>query len=297
MSEKKLNELLEKFATRSINDDGSDEIFGELLDQAKSLPVPSEKASAGHLPVWPQATMGLPNAVLRSALFGVIQPGRRNYIDNKEIGAIGLLTVVYTGPRLDQSDLDVWEGCLRLTRESGFGSRIRFQLNPFLTSIGRGKGGSAQKWLKGSLKRLTTANVEISDQTGKAYWGNLIHEGSLDEATGEYVIELNPRLLKLYGKGCWTQIDWNHRRALKQKPLAQWLHGFYATHRQPYAYKVSTIYEICGSTAKTMWRFREMLREALAKVSAVTGWRCWIDATDKVQVQKSEPMIDKKSTA
>ena len=38
-----------------------------------------------------------------------------------------------------------------------------------------------------------------------------------------------------FGPTRWTQIDWEQRQRLRGKPLASWLHGFYASHAEPRA--------------------------------------------------------------
>lgn len=38
-----------------------------------------------------------------------------------------------------------------------------------------------------------------------------------------------------FGPLRWTQIDWEQRQRLRGKPLASWLHSFYASHAEPRA--------------------------------------------------------------
>src|SRR6218665_2601761 len=40
-------------------------------------------------------------------------------------------------------------------------------------------------------------------------------------------------------------------------PPYPWLHGFYATHRQPFPYTVAKLHELCGSNAKSLKDFEE----------------------------------------
>jgi hypothetical protein len=80
------------------------------------------------------------------------------------------LTIVFNGPRLSQSDLDVWEHCLHLARINGTGCQIRFTGYSFLKAIGRSTGKSDREWLKGVLLDLASSVVEISDGK-RAYFG------------------------------------------------------------------------------------------------------------------------------
>jgi len=243
------------------------------------------KQRPAQLPLWPEPVRGVPNSILRSALFGVIRRGRRALLQRKPIASYEGVTIWQTGPQLDQADLDVWEQCLHIARTSGLGTRIRFSAHGFLKAIGRTTGGKDVEWLKGALARLASCVVEISDGK-RAYFGPLLHHGARDDETGQYCIEINPAIVSLYGPDGWSQIEFEQRKALKGQPLAQWLHGFYASHAEPYPIKVETIYRLCGSEHRELKWFRRELREALAKLEAATGWTWEIDADDLVRINK-----------
>lgn len=238
-----------------------------------------------QLPLWPQTVRGVPNAVLRSALFGAIRRGRRLFHQRVPLAAVEGVTILFTGPRLDQADLDVWEQCLHLTRHQGLGGRIQFAAHGFLREIGRSVGGKDREWLKGAFARLTSSVVEVKDGN-RAYFGSMIQRGARDDTTGGYVIEINSTIVALYGSDGWSQVEWAQRQRLKRQPLAQWLHGFYTTHAAPYAYKVETLHRLAGSENAQLAGFRRELREALAKLSAATDWGCEIDANDLVHIRK-----------
>ncbi|GAB3369589.1 hypothetical protein GCM10027514_01910 [Azotobacter armeniacus] len=245
------------------------------------------------LPLWPEGVRGVPNSVLRSALFGAIKRGRRAFLQREQLTAVDGVTVLFTGPRLDQADLDVWEQCLHLARAEGLGSRIQFAAHGFLKGIGRSTGGKDVSWLKGAFARLASSVVEIKDGK-RAYFGPMLHGGARNEETGHYVIEMNPQIVALYGCDGWTQVEWEQRRALKGQPLAQWLHSFYSTHAAPFPMKVETIHHLCGSEAGRLAEFRRDLKDALAKVEAVTGWSWEIDRADLVQVDRTPSASQKR---
>ncbi|MGD9889569.1 MAG: plasmid replication initiator TrfA [Halothiobacillaceae bacterium] len=250
-----------------------------------AMPEQRDEISNVQLPLWPEPVRGVPNSVLRSALFGAIRRGKRAYQDGGKKASVDGVTVVHTGPQLDQADLDVWEQCLHLARTGGLGVEIRFTGHGFLKAIGRGTGKSQHEWLKSALRRLMTSLVEMQDGK-KAYAGQLIHHWYRDEETGHHVMELNPKIAAMYGSNGWTQVEWEQRQALKKQPLAQWLHGFYSTHAAPYPMKVETIHRLSGSEAKQVKHFRAELREALTKMEAATKWTWEIDSSDLVQVNK-----------
>lgn len=247
--------------------------------------TPTALAKVVQLPLWPEPVRGVPNSVLRSALFGAIKRGKRAYQDSVKKASVDGVTVVHTGPQLDQADLDVWEQCLHLSRTGGLGMEIRFTAHGFLKAIGRGTGKSQHEWLKAALRRLMTSLVELEDGK-KAYAGQLIHHWARDEETGHHVIEINPKIAAMYGSDGWSQVEWEQRQALKKQPLAQWIHGFYSTHAAPFGYKVETLHQLCGSEAKLLSDFKKDLRGAMEKIAETTGWSWEIDAADIVYIGK-----------
>jgi hypothetical protein len=214
-----------------------------------------ERAMAdAQLPLWPEPMRGVPNGVLRSALFGAIKRGKRRYMEREPVASVRGVSITYTGPRLDQSDLDVWEGALHLARSVKLGNRVEFTEKGFLRLIGRGGpsgagiGKSNREWLRKALVRLTATAIEIT-QGPYTYCGSLIDEYSRDSSSGRYVVILNPRIKVIFNHDGWTRIDWSIRHALIGHPLAQWLHGFYSTHASPMPYKAETLHFLCGSEA------------------------------------------------
>jgi len=238
------------------------------------------------LPMWSEYVRGVPNSILRSALFGAIKRGRRSFQQGTPLASVEGIVVIFTGPRLDQADLDVWEQCLHLARTGGLGTRIKFSVGGFLKAIGRSSGGHDIEWLKNAFRRLSSSVVEIKDGK-RAYFGPMIHGGARNDETNQYVIEMNPAIVKLYGIDGWTGIQFDERQALKKQPLSQWLHAFYSTHEKPFSFKVETLHMLCGSDAKQLFSFRQELREALGKLSEVTGWTCNVGDNDLVHIVKN----------
>lgn len=250
------------------------------------LPVAAaEQPKAVQLPLWPEPVRGVPNSILRSALFGAIKRGRRAYMQGQQVASYDGVTILQTGPRLDQADLDVWEQCMHLARHGGLGTKIQFTAHGFLKAIGRNTSGASHEWLKNAFRRLASSVVEIKEGR-RAYFGPMLHHGARDDETGHYVIEINPAIVSLYGSDGWSSVEFEQRKALKRKPLAQWLHGFYSTHAKPYALKVETIHRLSGSENAQLAGFRRELRSALRKLEEVTGWAWEIDDGDLVHIRK-----------
>ncbi|MDD2882947.1 MAG: plasmid replication initiator TrfA [Rhodoferax sp.] len=251
---------------------------GALVESA-SFDTPEQ------LPLWPEPVRGVPNSVLRSALFGIVQRGRRAFQQRVKKASVDGVLIIHTGPTLDQGDLDVWEQTLHLARISGLGTRIQFSANGFLKAIDRSTGGKDADWLKGAFARLASSVVEIQDNK-KSYFGPMLIGGARNDESGRYVIEMNPPIVKLFGADGWSKIEFAERRALRKQPLAQWLHGFYSTHARPFAFKVETISRLSGSENQSLKSFKQELSEALLKLSEITGWTCDIDDADLVRIDK-----------
>lgn len=229
--------------------------------QAAQLP-----SNVVFLPAWSEAARGVPNGVLRSALFGAVKKGPRPYLEREEIHALDGVRIVYTGPRLDQGDLDVWEAVLHLVRQQALGDECRVTAYQLLKLLGKADTGSNRDVLDRRLRRLKANGLDI--HVGRyGYEGSLIDEIYRDEETLEYVIRLNPKLRPLFDKDQWTALDWAVRVELGGQPLAQWLHGFYATHAKPYPMSVEKLHKLCGSETEEIWKFKQLLARALEAVS------------------------------
>ena len=125
--------------------------------------------------------------------------------------------------------------------------------------------------------------VEISDGQ-RTYFGTLIERGVRDEETGRYVVEINPDLSTFYGRSQWTQIDWGQRQQLRSKPLALWLHGFYASHAAPYALTVAYLHKLSGSRTKELRYFKKNLIQALQDLEAAGAIQDFEILDDRVHV-------------
>jgi hypothetical protein len=237
------------------------------------LPGAPLPANVVQLPLWPDPVRAVPNGVLRSALFGAIAKGKRRYIDGEQLAALDGIEIRYTGQRLDQGDLDVWESVLHAVRLQELGSQCRLTSYALLKLMGKTDTGSNRETLHKRLMRLKANAVEV--QQGRySYAGSLIDDVYRDKETQEYVLILNPKLRALFAADQFTQVQWAVRQALNGKPLAQWLHGFYATHAKPYPMRMETLLKLAGSEDANPRSAHQTLRQALdavAEASAAHG--------------------------
>ena len=248
--------------------------------QRRRKPAP---AKVIQLPLWPEPKRGAPNAVLRGALFAAVQGKGRIALDRELLAAQDGITIRYTGWQLTQSDLDVWEQALHLARTQALGTRCRFTEKGFLQALGRQSGKSGRDWLRSAFARLAGAVVELT-QGSRTYGGTLL-EFYRDEDTGRTVLEINPKLAPFFGRSQWTQIGWEQRQQLRGKPLALWLHGFYATHAAPHALTVEYLHKLSGSQTKRLRKFKENLTQALRDLEATGAIRGFEIRDNLVHVQ------------
>ena len=233
---------------------------------------PTKPAEVVQLPSWPEPVRGAPNSVLRGALFAAIQSRDRQYMKGELLSVQNSMEIRFTGMQLDQSDLDVWEQTLHLARMHPLGTRCNFTVHAFLKVLGRKTGKSDHEWLKDVFRRLAGAVVEITHDRF-TYAGSLL-EFYRDEDTERYRLEINPKIKSLYDAG-WTATDWQQRQRLRRKPLALWLHGFYASHADPYPMKVEKLMQLSGSRTKQAKHYKANLKKnmvLLQSIGAIKGF-------------------------
>ena len=218
-----------------------------------------------QLPIWPEPVRGIPNPVLRGALFAAVQGKNRAVFQRELLACQKGLQIRFTGIQLDQSDLDVWEQALNLARLHPLGTRCEFSVYGFLKALGRKTGKSEHEWLKNSFARLMGCGVELTNQQERKTYGGSLLEFMRDDDSGRYVVIFNPKILTFY-EGGWTAIDWQDRQLLRGKPLALWLHGYLATHAKPYPIKIETIRSFSGSSNKEIRCFKRKLIAALSEL-------------------------------
>jgi TrfA protein len=234
--------------------------------EASSNPLALPESNVVRLPMWPEPARRIPNGMLRSALFGAIKKGPRKHMKEEKIAAQDGIEIRYSGERLDQCDLDVWGNVLHLCRDQEMGSKFRFTGYEMLKLLGMTDCGKNRKTLHSRILRLTATAVQVT-QGRRTYFGSLLPEGYRDEDTNEYVVTLNPTLRIFLEGEQFTQLDWNVRHALAGQQLAQWLHGYYASHAQPFPVKIETLLNLSGSENEAVRSSHQTLRKALDAVT------------------------------
>ncbi len=221
-----------------------------------------------QLPLWPEAKRGTPNSFLRSSIFSAIQSKNRYFTKKEVLYSQEGITVKYTGERLNQEDLTLWETLIHLTGQIPLGNECIFTAHGILKAMRLAIGGDQYERLHDGITRLTGGVVDITHE-GKTYFGTLIDGGRKDEVNRVYSLRLNRDLICLYGDTQYTAIDWDQRLELRRQPLTQFLHGYYSSHRHPYPVKIETLRQLSGSQNRHVAGFKRQAKSALDALVAI----------------------------
>lgn len=249
------------------------------------------KNVAVQLPLWEEGKRGTPNSFLRSSLFAAIQGKDRYLTKNEVLYAQKGITVKYSGERLNQEDLTLWETLAHLARESPLGTECSFTGYGILKAMRIPTGGNNRKRLHEGITRLAGAMVEIT-HADRQYFGTLIECGKRDKEENIYYLRLNHELIYLYGDTKYTAIDWEQRLELRRKPLAQALHAFYSTHREPYPVKLETLHQLIGSRNSEFRSFKRQVKIALEVLVAIGFLQSYQIEGDLVSVRRAQTLLN-----
>lgn len=256
------------------------------IERMKESARQREASQIIQLPLWPEPKRGTPNSFIRSALFAAIQSKDRVFLKESTVASQKGIVVKFTGEQLNQEDLSVWETLAHLARQHPLGHQCDFTAHSLLKSLGMHTGLSQHKQLHSTIVRLTACAVEITHE-GKTYFGPLVKSGLKDELTSHYRIELNRELIRLFGDNQWTALDWQQRQQLRGKHLAQALHAFYSSHRQPFPIKLDTLRGYVGSRNFQKAGFKVKLRAALTELVSIGFLKAYDIQGDMVCVDRA----------
>lgn len=259
---KKLNNLLARIPEM--------EAKAKQRAEREALPGAPLPKNVVQLPLWREPVRAVPNGFLRSALFGAIGKGRRRYINGEDLAAVDGVTIRYKGERLDQGDLDVWETVLHAVRLQELGSECRLTSYALLKMMGKTDSGKNRATLQVRIERLV-ANALTIRQGRYTYIGSMIAGAAKDEDTQEWVIAVDAKMRPLFANDQFTLIEWAVRRELDGHQLAQWLHGYYASHAKPYPVKLETLLKLSGSEDANPTSGRQTLRKAFDAVTEASA--------------------------
>jgi hypothetical protein len=256
------------------------------MAKRKAADAEAESAKVYQFPLWPEPACGVPNELIRSALFSAVHGNNRRLMQQELVASQGPYQIEFTGGQLTQAHLDVFEGVMHMARGAPEGNFIKFSGHALLKLIGRQTGKSQHDWLYAKLTDLSATCVSVKKDNDSFFFSSLIQTGAGSLRRGEYSIQITRDLIKLFDRG-FTQIQWEQRRNLKQKPLACWLQMYYSSHAKPYPVKVDFLRKQSGSNIAELWKFRQNLKAALEEIQAVGVIKSWnIEDNDKVMVDR-----------
>lgn len=241
-----------------------------------------------QLPLWADGKRGAPNSFLRSALFAAIQSKDRAFFKDEVLASQDGIVVKFTGEQLNQADLDLWETIVHAARDFPLGTPVTVSAYELLKSLGLQTGNSQYKQLHTGILRQIACAVQVTHED-KTYIGPLIKSAIKDEIKRTYVLELNREIIHLYGENKWSAIDWEQRRTLRGQSIAQALHAYFSSHKNPYPVKLETLKKFTGSKAREMKGFRRMMREALELLIEIGFLKSFSMENDLVAVQRNHP--------
>ena len=180
---------MEEIAMRAI------EKSKERQEQSSSEKKIEVQREIIKLPSCRDSERTIPNIITRSALFGVIKRGPRQYKEMELIASRDDVEIYYTGKTLDQADCTVWMQALAFSTVLGRDILVNRFL--FLKLLGKTTGKKDYLWLNNSLHRLMTGVVTIKTSNGEL-------ELHLIDTWGRFKDEEHPKeyyLLKHKPKG------------------------------------------------------------------------------------------------
>jgi hypothetical protein len=265
-----------------------DNLPEELVDSLTRIRE-SLELQPRYLPHWPAGVRTAPNEILRSALFTVRNRNQtRAYLKDSAIVVIGEGEIRYRGEELRQDDELVWLHLLHLGKSKALGECVEFSGYSFLKDLGWPANKGAYRRLKTSLFRMMATAVEIcSPRLRQTVAVPMIYRFRTEDPETKkplraWQVWISPEMCLLFGDGCLTRINWEQRKRLPVG-IATKLHGYWSTHRQPFAVRVETLQKLCGSET-LLKHFRTQLIEALEILQAEGFLREWRIDEDLVLV-------------
>lgn len=267
-----------------------DNALTETMERMREIARHREESRVIQLPLWPDPKRGTPNSFIRSALFAAIQSKDRVFLKEAVLASQKGISVRFTGEQLNQEDLTVWETLAHMARQQPLGHTCEFTAHSLLKSLGMHTGLSQHKQLHSTIIRLTACAVQITHES-KTYFGPLVKSGLKDELTSHYRIELNRELIRLFGENQWTALDWQQRQDLRGKHLAQALHAFYSSHKQPFPIKLDTLRSYVGSKNQQKAGFKIKLRSALDELVNIGFLTSYQLTGDLISVERGPSVL------
>ncbi|MBF0186616.1 MAG: replication initiator protein A [Magnetococcales bacterium] len=254
-------------------------------------------------PLWPDTDRAIPNSIARSALFGVVKRGARRTMNREPIATWSGVTMIYSGERLDQADLDVWLQVVHMAMIHNLdpSDPIVFSAHSFLKAIGRSTGKSQYQWLERSLTRMHRSHINLEHEDA-TYYGYLIPEYSIDRSSRQISVTLNPRLANIFGGQSLTRVIIELRLSLKND-LAKWLHAYISSQEAPvnapHKIRLSNLKPLCGMEGDIK-DFRRAIKRDMATLKSmgiISSWNINKDLLEFVRPLSRQTTLGNTTSA
>lgn len=228
----------------------------------------AKRSELAQLPLWPEAVRAIPNEIVRSALFNARnrKTPREGY-RQQPLAIIGEGKITYTGEELRQDDQTVWLQLLHQAKAQRVGDVVEFTPYSFCKAVGWSVGGASYQRLRDIFTRLQATSLSVySQRLGQGVSLSMLPYFRWTDEVGEslpaWQVKVAPELVHLFGEFYFTQVEWKQRLELPDG-LATWLHGYLASHKEPYPLKLDTIRLGAGLTTMTNSGLRRTVMIAL----------------------------------
>jgi len=217
----------------------------------------ADRHAQGQLALWPESERGIPNELVRCAVFSAKNRKERREVYRANapliVPVIGGGEVVYIGEELRQDDETVWMQLVHLAKEAR-SECVSFTPYSFLKAVKWPIKGTSYTRLLTSIRRLATSGLEVySSRFDKGVSTKLIAKYEYSKGTDNpwkvQVFNKDDELLFLFDK-LYSRLDWETRLTLPEG-VSTWLHGFFSSHREPFDHKIETLAIGAGLTLES----------------------------------------------
>lgn len=254
--------------------------------------------------VFGEATRAVSNPIARCALFAAVKE-RGFFQEWVCVGEVEGVRIEFKGEQFNQDDHDTLLQLVKMARYAAFGEDISVPINTVLRELGRHTHKSQRQQLFREIERIVSGTVRFTPPGLPSYVGHLIEDAStpqdqaiLPEHRRGLTYRLNPKFARFFEEAQYTVIDHGERLKLGSSPLAKWLHLWIVGHAQQYPHRVESIRNKCGSQAKNLKKFRQLLRAALDQlkdIGIITAWQ--IDDADLVHIDRTPSAVQQRHLA
>lgn len=271
--------------------------------QQEPKPCPTAKVLQFPLP-FGEATRAAANYMLRCALFAAVKE-RRHFTSYVVIGQFPDMLIEFIGEQFNQDDHDTLMQLIKMALHREFGIDIVQAVNAVLRGIGRSTHQEQRRQLFEQVSRLVRGTIRVTMGGQSRYEGHIIDDActpqdqeTLPRFRRHIAYRLNPKFAAFYNANSYTLIDTQKRQLIKGRgsELGKWLHLLIESNAAFYPTKVETLHGRSGSSCKEMWKFRQLLRQALDLLKRAGVLHAWeIDpASDLVTVARTPSQAQQK---